>query len=144
ETDTDGTMHVRIDRKRKFPVTTLLRSFLPSQAGAATNEKILDLFKNVEGAEHFIKKTLSKDHTTTVDEAAIEIHKRLRDGDLAAADNAREFVKSIFDAERYDLSRVGRFRFNNRFGIKESAKEIERRILSLEDLVLIISHIVHL
>ncbi len=144
ETDLDGTIYVRIDRKRKFPVTTLLRAFMPDQANAATNEKILALFKDVEGAQPFIEKTLSKDHTTSVDEAAIEIHKRLRDGDLAAADNAREFVRSIFDAERYDLSRVGRFRFNNRFGIKETPKEIERRTLSLHDLVLIISHIVHL
>ena len=139
ETDLDGTFYVRIDRKRKFPLTTLLRVF-----GAATNEKIMALFAGNLDAKHFLEKTLAKDHTATVDEAAIEIHRRLRDGDLAAADNAREFIQSIFDKERYDLSRVGRFRFNNRFGIKETGKEIERKTLSLEDLVLIISHIVHL
>ncbi|OHB11545.1 MAG: DNA-directed RNA polymerase subunit beta [Candidatus Zambryskibacteria bacterium RIFCSPLOWO2_12_FULL_45_14] len=146
ETDLDGTIYVRIDRKRKFPITTLLRAH-----GVATNEKISALFEKVSGAKHYIDKTLAKDHTTNVDEASIEIHKRLRDGDLAAADNAREFVRSIFDRERYDLSRVGRFRFNNRFGlptgkagIKETTKEIERRTLSLSDLVTIISHIIHL
>jgi DNA-directed RNA polymerase subunit beta len=139
ETDLDGTIYVRIDRKRKFPITILLRAH-----GVASNEKISALFEKVPGAKHFIDKTLAKDHTTNIDEASIEIHKRLRDGDLAAADNAREFVRSIFDKERYDLSRVGRFRFNNRFGIKETAKEIERRTLSLSDLVHIISHIVHL
>src|SRR3990167_7255436 len=139
ETDLDGTIYVRIDRKRKFPVTTLLRAY-----GVTSNEKILSLFEKIPEAKHYIEKTLAKDHTTTIDEACIEIHKRLRDGDLAAADNAREFVQSIFDKERYDLSRVGRFRFNNRFGIKETAKEIERRTLSLSDLVHIISHIVHL
>ena len=152
ETDADGTIYVRIDRKRKFPITTLLRAFLPAQAGGSvSNEKILALFTGVPEAKHFIEKTLAKDHTTTVDEAAIEIHRRLRDGDLAAADNAREFIQSIFDKERYDLSRVGRFRFNNRFGlptgkagIKETTKEIERRTLSLADIVLILSHIIYL
>jgi len=145
ETDFDGTLYVRIDRKRKFPVTILLRAFLPAQAGGVvSNDKILALFDGVSGAQHHLEKTLAKDHTTTVNEASIEIHKRLRDGDLAAADNAREFVHSIFDKERYDLSRVGRFRFNNRFGIKETTKEIERRTLSLSDMVVIISHIIHL
>ena len=139
ETDLDGAVYIRIDRKRKFPITTLLRAF-----GAESNDKILALFTGVPEAKHFIEKTLAKDHTTSTDEASIEIHKRLRDGDLAAADNARDFVKSIFDKERYDLSRVGRFRFNNRFGIKETSKEIERRTLSLSDLIIIISHIVHL
>ena len=139
ETDADGTMYVRIDRKRKFPVTTLLRAF-----GNATNEKIVALFEGKPEAKPFIEKTLAKDHTTSIDEAAIEIHRRLRDGDLAAAENAREFVQSIFDKERYDLSRVGRFRFNNRFGGKSTDKEIDRRTLSLGDLVLIISHVVEL
>lgn len=139
ETDVDGVIYVRIDRKRKFPVTTLLRVF-----GAPTNEKILALFAGNPDAKHFIEKTLAKDHTTNADEAAIEIHRRLRDGDMASADNAREFVTSIFDKERYDLSRVGRYRFNNRFGIKETAKEIDRRTLSLSDLNIILSHIVSL
>lgn len=139
ETDADGTMYVRIDRKRKFPVTTLLRAF-----GIATNEKILALFAGNPEAKPFIEKTLAKDHTTTPDEACIEIHRRLRDGDLASAENAREFVLSIFNKERYDLSRVGRFRFNNRFGLKEGNKEMDRRTLSLDDIMLILNHIVHL
>ncbi|MDO8565383.1 MAG: DNA-directed RNA polymerase subunit beta, partial [bacterium] len=69
ETDFDGTIYVRIDRKRKFPMTTLLRAF-----GIATNDKILALFAGNPDAKHYIEKTLAKDHTTTVDEAAIEIH----------------------------------------------------------------------
>ncbi|MDO8569546.1 MAG: DNA-directed RNA polymerase subunit beta [bacterium] len=145
ETDLDGTLYVRIDRKRKFPITTLLRVFLPAGAGGVvSNDKIFALFNGVPEAKDYLEKTLVKDHTNTLDEASIEIHKRLRDGDLAAADNAREFVHSIFDKERYDLSRVGRFRFNNRFDIKETAKEMERRTLSLSDFVFIISHIIHL
>lgn len=139
ETDVDGTIYVRIDRKRKFPATTLLRAF-----GLENKDKILSLFAGNPDAKKFIEKTLSKDATSTINDACIEIHRRLRDGDLAAAENAREFVQSIFDKDRYDLSRVGRFRFNNRFGIKETAKEIDRRTLSVDDLVIILSHIINL
>jgi DNA-directed RNA polymerase subunit beta len=139
ETDADNVINVRIDRKRKFPVSVLLRAF-----GVATNEKILALFADKPEAKIYIEKTLAKDHTTSIDEAAIEIHKRLRDGDLAAADNAKEFVKSIFDSERYDMHKVGRYAFNNRFNLKMGEKEIARRTLSVEDLVIILSHIIHL
>jgi DNA-directed RNA polymerase subunit beta len=139
ETDADNTMYVRIDRKRKFPVTALFRAF-----GAATNEAVEKLFAGQPETIEYIKKTLAKDHTTNQDEAAIEIHKRLRDGDLAAAENAKEFVRSIFSSERYDLSRVGRFRFNNRFNLKTTDKETEKRTLGIEDLVLIINHIAKL
>ncbi len=146
ETDHDDTIYVRIDRKRKFPITTLLRVFMSEGKNDApiSNEKIVALFKDVPEAKRFIEKTLAKDHTQSRDEAAVEIHKRLRDGDLAAPDNAREFVNSIFDKERYDISRVGRFRFNNRFGDKVGSKEIERRTLSLDDIITILGHIVHL
>ena len=139
ETDLDGVIYVRIDRKRKFAVTVLLRAF-----GIGTNDKILALFKDYPEAKHFIEKSLAKDHTTTVEDAAIEIHKRLRDGDLASADNAREFVRSIFAADRYDIHKVGRYAFIRRFGLKETPKEIERRTLSIDDLVLILNHIAHL
>jgi len=139
ETDFDGTIYVRIDRKRKFPISTLLRAF-----GADTNEKISSLFLGNSEAKPYVDKTLAKDHTTTEDEAAIEIHKKLRDGDLASAENAREFVKSIFNAERYDIHKVGRYAFIRRFGQKETPKEIERRTLSIDDLVIILSHIIHL
>ncbi len=142
ETDHDGTIFVRIDRKRKFPVTTLLRAFLSNSD--SSNAKIVSLFPGNANAKHYLEKTLAKDHTTTVDEACVEIYRRLRDGDLAAAENARDFIKSIFDKERYDFSRVGRYRFNSRFGGKVSAKDIEKRTLSLDDLVTIISHIIEL
>lgn len=139
ETDIEGIVYVRIDKKRKFPVTTLIRAF-----GAKTDTDILDLFAKVEGAKPLIEKTLAKDHTKTQDDAFIEIHKRLRDGDLATAENAKEFFNSIFGAERYDLSKVGRFRFNNRFEKSMSDKEIERRTISLDDLATIVSHTIHL
>jgi DNA-directed RNA polymerase subunit beta len=98
ETDTDGTIIARIDRKRKFPITSLLRIL-----GAETNEQILEIFKENEEAKKVIEFTLTKDHAKTTDESFIEIHKRLRDGDLATAENAREFIGDIFKSDRYDL-----------------------------------------
>jgi DNA-directed RNA polymerase subunit beta len=139
ETDADGTIYCRIDRKRKFPVTSLLRIF-----GADTNEKIKKLFEGNPEVLKVIEITLAKDHAKTVDEAYIEIHKRLRDGDLATAENARSFIQSLFSAERYDISRVGRFRFNKRFEKGMDEKSLERRILQLDDISTTISHIVTL
>jgi DNA-directed RNA polymerase subunit beta len=75
----------------------------------------LKFFEGNPEAKKVIELTLAKDHAKTTDDAYIEIHKRLRDGDLATADNAREFIGGIFKADRYDLSPVGRFRFNKRF-----------------------------
>jgi len=139
ESDADGVIYVRIDRKRKFTATTLLRVL-----GAHTDADILKLFAGDPNAKLSIEKTLAKDHAKTIDEAYIEIHKRLRDGDLATAENAREFINSIFDVERYDLSRVGRFRFNKRFGKKLTEKDLERKTISLDDFGTIIMHIAEL
>ena len=136
ESDVDGMVFVRIDRKRKFPATTLLRVL-----GAKDDASIKKLFVGDEFATASIDKTLSKDHGKTIEEAYIEIHKRLRDGDLATAENAKEFVNSIFESERYDLSPVGRFRFNKRFDKKMDATELKRKTVTLDDVVTIIKHI---
>jgi DNA-directed RNA polymerase subunit beta len=137
ESDSDGTIYVRIDRKRKFPITSLLRIL-----GAKTNEEILAFFKGDEFALKSIETTLAKDHAKTVDDAYIEIHKRLRDGDLATADNAREFLGNIFNPERYDINRVGRFRFNKRFEKSMDEKALERKTIDADDIATIIRHIV--
>ncbi|HEY9480985.1 MAG TPA: DNA-directed RNA polymerase subunit beta [Candidatus Paceibacterota bacterium] len=139
ETDTDGTLYARIDRKRKFMVTSLLRVL-----GADTDEKIMAYFKGDEAAQKVIAATLAKDTAKTVPEAYMEIHKRLRDGDLATADNAREFVTGLFSKDRYDLSNVGRFRFNKRFGKSMDEKALERKTIDADDLATILGHIVHL
>ncbi len=139
ETDVDKSLFVRIDRKRKFSVTSLLRAF-----GAETDSEMLDLFKGNPDAKEYIEKSLAKDHAKTADESFVEIYRRLRDGDLATAENAREFFKSLFDVERYDLQKVGRFRFNSRFGLSTEGKEAERRTLNLEDIKLVINHIISL
>ena len=139
ETDIDKTIYVRIDRKRKFPVTSLLRAF-----GAETNAEIFDLFKDNPNAKEYLEKSLAKDHAKNVNESFVEIYRRLRDGDLATAENAKEFFVSLFSAERYDLQKVGRFRFNSRFNLPITGKGSDRRTLNIEDLKLVVNHIITL
>ncbi len=139
DSEPDGAIYIKIDRKRKFPVTVLLRVL-----GAPFDRDMLSLFSNVPHGKQAIKDTLSKDTATTVDEAYIEIHKKLRDGDPASVENAREFIDSIFSGERYDFSRVGRYRFNQRFGKSMDEKELNRRTLSLDDVVTIVGEVVRL
>ncbi len=140
ESESDGCVYVRIDRKRKFPVSSLLRIL-----GAKTDAEILALFKDNNNAKAIIENTLAKDHAKTQDESFVEIHKRLRDGDLATADNAREFINSIFKDDRYDISRVGRFRFNKRFGKSMDEKVLEKqKTISLDDVAVIVNHIIDL
>jgi DNA-directed RNA polymerase subunit beta len=139
ESDPDGAVYVRIDKKRKFPVTVLLRAL-----GVENNDAILKLFAKDESALKAIEATLTKDTATTPDESFIEIHKKLRDGDLATAENARGFVNSIFAKEKYDLSEVGRFKFNKRFGKSLDKAEIARRTVDAHDVATIVGQIVKL
>lgn len=139
EADADGAIYIRIDKKRKFPATTLLRAM-----GYHTDEMILKAFSGNEILEETIKVCLAKDPAKALNDSYIEIHKRLRDGDMATADNAKEFIDSLFTPERYDLSPVGRYRFNNRFGKGMDEKELARRTISKEDLMLVIQHIIEL
>ncbi|MEK9178081.1 MAG: DNA-directed RNA polymerase subunit beta [Patescibacteria group bacterium] len=139
EIDADNTVYCRIDRKRKFPITSLMRIL-----GADTNEKILELFKDKPDTKKAMQETLSKDHAKTVDESYMEIHKRLRDGDLATADNARNFIKVILSPERYDISKVGRFRFNKRFGKLMDEKAMKQHTITLDDIATTVNHIMTL
>ncbi|MBI5133892.1 MAG: DNA-directed RNA polymerase subunit beta [Candidatus Taylorbacteria bacterium] len=139
ETDNDGTIYARIDRKRKFMVTTLLRVL-----GYKTDEEMLAAFKGDEIAQKVIAASLAKDPAKTLNDAYIEIHKKLRDGDLATADNAREFINGLFNKDRYDLSNVGRFRFNKRFQKPMDEKSLEKKTIDSEDLATIIGNIIHL
>src|SRR3990167_5478837 len=136
ETEADGVIYVRIDRKRKFVVTSLLRVL-----GAETDEAIRQLFAGNETAKTFVEAALAKDHAKTIDDSFIEIHKRMRDGEIGTVENAKEFVKGIFSKDRYDLSKVGRFKFNKRFGKPMEGKESDRRTISLDDVVTIINNI---
>ncbi len=139
ESDPDGAMYVRIDKKRKFPVTVLLRA-----RGVSDNDSILKLFSKDEATLKVIEATLAKDLAKTQDESYVEIHKKLRDGDLATPENARGFVESIFAKEKYDLSEVGRFKFNKRFGKSVDKDEIARRTIDSSDIALIVANVVKL
>ena len=136
ESEHDGAIYVKIDRKKKFAITSLLRVM-----GVETEEEMIGLFKDVERGEEYIKATLAKDPAVTTDDSFIEIYKRLRDGDLATVDNAREFVRSIFSTERYDLSEIGRHHFNSRFDRPTDKKATDERTVSLEDMRLILGKI---
>ena len=106
ETDGNDIFYVRVDRTRKLPVTSLLRSI-----GFVTDEQILDLFAN----DPKIKATLDRDTIKTQDEAIIEIYKKLRPGELPTADAARNLFDGLFfDNRRYDLAKVGRYKFNKK------------------------------
>src|SRR3989344_838774 len=139
DTESDGAIYVRIDRKRKFAATSLLRVL-----GATSDEAIRALFKGVTQAEPYIENTLAKDHAKNVDESFLEIHKRLRDGDMGTVENAKEFIGNLFSLDRYDISKVGRFRFNRRFNKVLTGKDSERRTINLDDVATIISHIMSL
>jgi DNA-directed RNA polymerase subunit beta len=135
ESDPDGSIYVRIDKKRKFSAISLLRAL------GMTDDDIKAAFSGDSDAKQCIEASFEKDTAKTAEESFIEIHKRLRDGELATPENAKEFVKSIFSVEKYDLSDVGRFKFNKRFGRDTDEKALENRIISSEDLVIIIANI---
>ncbi len=137
ESEHDGCIYVKIDRKKKFPITSLLRVL-----GAEGEKEMLGLLRGVERGEEYLKATLAKDPAKTTDDSYIEIYKRLRDGDLATVENARDFVDSIFAKERYDLSEIGRHHFNERFGRATDKKATDERTVSLEDLRIILAHII--
>ncbi len=139
ETDYDGALYVRIDRKRKFGVTSLLRVL-----GAETDSDIRALFAENPNAKAHLEATFLKDHAKTADESFLEIHKRLRDGEVGTVENAKEFIRAIFSEERYDISKVGRFRFNKRFGKPTEGKGADRRTISIEDISIVVNHIINL
>ena len=111
ETDSNDVFWVRIDRTRKLPVTSLLRAI-----GLDTDEKIIDFF----GEEDKILATIAKDPIKTADEALIEIYKKLRPGELPTVDAARNLFDGLFfDSRRYDLAKVGRYKYNKKLSLAE-------------------------
>src|ERR687885_2263921 len=125
ETSSRDVMSVKVDRKRKIPVTTLLRALprvVPEFTAVArgTDEEILALFEGVdEGSDHhFVQATLDKDPASNSEEALLEFYRRLRPGDPPNADNARSLLNSLFfNFRRYDLGKVGRYKVNKRLGL---------------------------
>ena len=142
EIDKKGLVFARIDRKRKLPVTTLLRA-LPAedlstgfQLDTSTNEKILELF----GGSVYIANTLEKDPTTREEEALIEVFKKQRPGEPPTLDNSRNLLRSLFfDPKRYDLTKVGRYKLNQRLGVQVPE---DTRVLTTEDIVALVRRLV--
>ena len=140
ETATNGVIYVKIDRRRKLPVTTLLRAL-----GHSKTSEIKSLFTDVDtGDVKFIDATLEKDPARGSNEALIEVYRRLRPGDLATVDNARQMIERMFfDFKRFDYSRVGRYKLNQRLGL-DVANTSENRVFQMSDLVAIVKEIIRL
>ncbi len=139
ETDLDGVVSVKIDRKRKLPITTLLKAF------GQSDKDIRKAFADIDlGEVKFIETTLMKDSTSDRGEAYREVYKRLRPGDLATEENAKQMIDAMFfNFERYDFGAVGRYRLNQRLEVERSDSE-ENRVLNVEDLNLIIREVIRL
>jgi DNA-directed RNA polymerase subunit beta len=144
EVDKKGLVFARIDRKRKLPITTLLRA-LPAEdpstgfkLDTSTNEKILELF----GGSVYIANTLEKDPTTREEEALIEVFKKQRPGEPPTLDNARNLLRTLFfDPKRYDLTKVGRYKLNQRLGVQVPE---DVRVLTTEDILALVRRLVDL
>src|SRR3989344_3929028 len=122
ETDRKGILACKIDRKRKIPVTQLLRVF-----GYETDQKILDLFKDITREKDFILATLEKDAARTVEDAYQSIYRRIRPGDLATPENAKQLIDGLFfDFKKYDMGSIARYKLNRRFGLNLPSDEDHR------------------
>ena len=109
EVDARDVLYVRIDRTRKVPITTLLRAF-----GLSSDDEILKMF----GEDEYLKNTIAKDSTKNTDEALIEIYEKLRPGEPATLDSSKnQIITRFFDEFRYDLSKVGRYKFNKKLNV---------------------------
>jgi DNA-directed RNA polymerase subunit beta len=149
ETSSRDVMSVKVDRKRKIPVTTLLRALprvVPDWGAIhkGMDEEVLSLFEGIdEGSDHhFVQSTLDKDPASNAEEALLEFYRRLRPGDPPNADNARSLLNSLFfNFRRYDLGKVGRYKVNKRLGLQT---DITVRILTPDDLVEIVREMVRI
>jgi len=132
---------VRIDRRRKFPVTTLLRAF-----GFSQDEEILAAFTEEEkkGKRKFLVATLEKDPTKTYEEAVVEIYQKMRPGEPAVLENAQELLTNMFfNPRRYHLGKAGRFKINKRLGLT-IPNEAKNWVLTREDVVATVKYLIKL
>ncbi len=144
ETSNRDVISVKVDRKRKMPVTILLRA-----VGIETDEQLREIFADVDTNEErrYIQTTLEKEPTKSRDEALIELYRRLRPGDPPTRDNATTLLENLFFNERrYDLAKVGRYKLNQRLHQHRigTGQEITSRILTNEDLIEIIKEMIRL
>ncbi len=140
ETATNGAIYVKIDRRRKLPITTLFRAL-----GHSKTSEIKSLFEDIDTGEvKYIDATLDKDPARGTNEALIEVYRRLRPGDLATVDNAKSMIERMFfDFKRFDYSNVGRYKLNQRLGVK-LPNTTEYRVFQLSDLIAIVREVIRL
>ncbi len=118
----------KLDRSKKIPLTTVLRAY-----GLSTNESIIELF----GDNEHLKATFEKDTTTNSEEAAIEVYSKLRQGEKVPADGARSLItQRLFDDNKYDLQKVGRYKYNIKLDVLQRAKgnALARDVVALDDI----------
>jgi len=140
ETAASGAIFVKIDRRRKLPITTLFRAL-----GHSKTSEIKSLFEDIDTGEvKYIDATLEKDTARGSNEALIEVYRRLRPGDLATVDNARTMIERMFfDFKRFDYSRVGRYKLNQRLHLNVP-NTTENRVFQISDLVAVIREIIRM
>src|SRR5437763_1730359 len=152
ETSNKNLLTVKIDRKRKLPVTTLLRAIASlakeqwhgQELDLSTDQGILDAFSGVDNDVNirYMQATLDRDPVKKEDEALLELYKKMRPGDPATIDNARSLVKNMFfNARRYDLGSVGRYKLNRKLDLSIPQSQ---RILTQDDLVSIVRRLIEL
>lgn len=141
ETDINNVIWVKIDRKRKVAVTSLLRAF-----GYGADDEIRELLKDAETHPdfNFTEATLKKDIAKNEEDGLTEVYKRIRPGDLAGIDNIKSLIRSMFfNFDRYDFGKVGRYKLNRRFN-EEHPNVKEHRIFKPQDLVNIVKEVIRL
>ena len=139
ETSRNGVISVKIDKKRKFPATVLLKAF-----GVESDDEIRALFKDSDTNPElsYIESTLLKDVTRSKEEAAIEIYKKMKPGEPAILDDSMNYLNAVFfNPSRYSLGKVGRFKINQKFNL-DTPNDENHRLLTKEDLVNIINELI--
>ena len=140
ESSISGDIYVRVDQgTRKMPVTTFIRAF-----GPETKEDVLKLFKDDPKALDTMKRAFSTDSADTMDEVWVTFYRTLRSGNVASPERAKQIIQSRFTPEWYDIGELGRVNFNKRFGLLTDSAAKKQRVLTLNDIVLIIKEIVRL
>ena len=139
ETDKKGVVWVKVDRKRKIPVTMFLKAF-----GYEDDKKILGLYKSDENWAKVMLKTLEKDESVDKKDAWQGVYKRIRPGDLATPENAKNFLDGMFfDFKKYDLGPIARYKINKRFGV-DVANDEEGRVFRIADFIEMVKGVVDL
>ena len=139
ETAASGALYVKIDRRRKIAVTTLLKALGMSETAIREAVKHVDT-----GKLNYVDATLDKDPSKGTNEALIEVYRRLRPGDLATVENARSLLENMFyNFKRFDFSRVGRYKINKRLDL-DVPNTVENRVMRLDDLIAIVAELIRL